>query len=232
MGFGEDYYNKLEEDFKKLIAGDKLSHAYLFFGGNERDKKIKLSFALSLSNFLEKNDFSEPAKPLSETLIVQKGEEGTIGIESARSLKHFLYQKPVFSRFRIVVIREAESLTPEAQSAILKIAEEPPEGALIILIVRNEDSLPGALSSRLQRIYFPPGRREGDEINWRDLLPDEIIEDGKIDEFFEGLLADLSGEPVKNLRKLKEALHRLRLIKQFNTNKKLQLRALNTFIKG
>lgn len=241
-------YEGLWKNFGKLIYKNRLSHAYLFFGGNENDREIKFLFAMSLANFLERKVFEPPSKPLNELLAMRRNEAGAIGIDEVRSIKHFLYQQPVFSRYRIVIIREAENLTPEAQSAILKIVEEPPEATLIILIARNENGLFPALSSRLQKIYFPdrvteivqsggspqaPDRKElKKSVRWSDLSLDEIIKDNKIDNFFELLLADLSKEPVKNCEQLKEVLCRLTLIKQFNTNKRLQLRVLGARLRN
>lgn len=220
-------------DFKRLIAKGQLSHAYLFFGGNNNDQAAKYDFALSLANFLESKVFEKSVKPLTELLSVNK-EEGGIGITAAREIKRFLYQKPISSDFRTVIIREAEALTPDAQSAILKIIEEPPEAALIILITRNENSLFPTLTSRLQRIYFPHSCCEfkaQDIKRPEDFSLDEMAYDGRMDEYAESLMVYLMDSPIKNFDKLKEILRRLTAMKQFNTNKKLQLRVLNNKLK-
>ena len=77
-----------------------------------------------------------------------------------REIKNFLWQKPANSGKRLAVINDADNLTPEAQNAILKITEEPPEHSVLILIVNQPDNLLPALLSRLQKIYFG---RLGDE---------------------------------------------------------------------
>lgn len=138
--------------FKKLADSDKLSHAYLFFGDPEIGKFL---FAKFLANYLEKGVFEKPTAILEELLIISLNEKGIIGIDEIRNLSHFLYQKPVFSKKRIVIINNSENMTPEAQNAILKIVEDSPEMALIIFISKIEDSLLPPLLSRLQKIYFP-----------------------------------------------------------------------------
>ena len=145
-------HDNLTQNFKKIIDGNKFSHAYLFFGEPEVGK---FSFALALGNYLETGSFDEPSGPLTETFIIRPDEKGTIGIDSARELKRFLLQTPVRSSRRMVIIDNAEWLTAQAQQAILKIVEEPPQTALIILIVSNSDSLLPTLQSRMQKIYFP-----------------------------------------------------------------------------
>jgi len=220
---------QLAENFKKLIANDRLFHAYLFFGGDERNRQEKFVFAQSLANFLENGIFEEPVKLLRETLIIKKE---TIGIDEIRFLKYFLWQKPTNSIRRVTIIKEAEILTPEAQHAALKIVEEPPESALIIFIANSEDSLFPTLNSRLQKIYFPQTRINHGSKDRRVLrgsladLRESALSDLEIDQFFENLIIDFRKESIKNSQQLKEILKRLTLIKQFNTNKRLQLRAL------
>ncbi len=223
-------YKILQEDFKKLIERDKLSHAYLFFGGDRSDGKDKVIFAKSLANFLENGVFEEPEKLLTEALIIEKDEEGKIGIDAARNIRHFLYQKPVASKYRTLIVVGADALTPEAKNSILKIVEEPPEPALIVFTVSQEDNLSPALKSRLQKIYFTPKTNSPGRTKAR-LTSTNIDEDAEnVDNFFEDLIAKLRKDPVRNAKSLAAALRYLTLIKQFNTNKRLQLRALQSLL--
>ena len=218
-------HNKLINKFKQLAEEDKLSHAYLFYGGNREEKII---FAQSLAN-------SE------ETLIIEPDEKGTIGIDTIRALKYFLWQKPTNLKLRTVIIKEAENLTNQAQNAALKIVEEPPESALIIFIAKNIENLLPTLTSRLQKIHFPQTLRAVPSLRAKRSNPkDKKIASGyrprndysfgslpdNIDQFFENLINDLKKDPIKNSQRLKEILKRLVLIKQFNVNKRLQLKAI------
>lgn len=268
-------HEKLQKDFEKLIENNRLSHAYLFFGESQLGKFL---FASSLANFLEYGVFEAPTKILKEVLIVEPNEKGIIGIEEVRNLTHFLYQKPIFSEKRAVIIRDAENLTSEAQNAILKIVEDHPARALIIFIALGEDLLLPALISRLQKIYFSrvaqseienflissfgaeygkkeiksaadesfgrPGRaidilrsKESEEIE--KMIKDfkqgssEVIEkiaEGNPDKFFEFLIIDLRNNYSKNLVALQEVLKRSANMKMFNTNKKLQLKAIQRYV--
>lgn len=77
---------------------------------------------------------------------------GNIGIEAVRELIAFLTTKPVVGEWKIVLIEEAEYLTEEAQNALLKTLEEPPEKAVIILSAANPDNLLPTVISRCQMI--------------------------------------------------------------------------------
>lgn len=225
-----NYENKIEI-FKKLADIDKLSHAYLFFGEAGEEKFI---FALSLANYLENKEFKLLEKNiLEECFIILPDEKGIIGIDEIKKISNFLYQKPVLSKKRTAIIKDADSLTPEAQNATLKIVEDSPEASLIIFIARDESSLLIPLASRLQKIYFSQTQINADKkpIN-ADIIRmglEEIIEKDKIDEYFKSLIAELRKDPVKNVKKLQEVFKRLAAIKMFNVNKKLQLKCLSRF---
>ncbi|MDD5711095.1 MAG: hypothetical protein PHV43_03330 [Candidatus Colwellbacteria bacterium] len=136
--------------FQRLIQEGRLAHGYLFFGENHIGKFL---FARSLANLLENQQFEEPKTMLTETLIVQP-EGGSIGIDAVRECKQFLARAPIQSAYRTLLIDNADTLTNQAQNAILKLAEEPPRHALIILISLSPDTVLPTLQSRLQKIYF------------------------------------------------------------------------------
>jgi len=260
-------HNQLVRDFKNLIKNNRLAHGYVFFGEPEVGK---FYFAKHLADFLENGGWEISKRPLQDALIL----ENASGIEEMRQLKSFLWQKPVISSKRLVIINDAENLTPQAQNAILKITEEPPENSVLILAVSQPENLLPALLSRLQKIYFGrlpdsemekiisdkqilalasgrPGRavrfrsepliKKGEEYarqflrlsgQNRSTLIKALVEEQKdlpelLDRFFEALIIQLRQDSRKNFQILKSALHRLFLIKSYNTNKRLQLEAIN-----
>ncbi len=219
-------YKNLIDDFRRRVENNRLSHAYLFYGENQFDIFL---FVQSLANFLENGNFEKPKELLKEILIISPDEKNVIGIDAVRQLKNFLWQKPVNSSRRLAVINGAQNLTPQAQHAALKIVEEPPQSALIIFIAATVEDLLQTLSSRLQKIYFPAlaGKRRLMQINARINADNKTNwSDVEIDDFFQSLIENLKKDPLKNSKKLKEALKRLTLIKQFNVNKRLQMRTL------
>ena len=79
-------------------------------------------------------------------------------IESIRQLEHFLSLKvpSTSSISRIVIITDAQTLSMQAQNALLKTLEEPPEATLLILTATNQASLLATISSRIQAIAIKP----------------------------------------------------------------------------
>lgn len=246
-------HQPLIKDFKNLVKNGRLAHGYIFFG---EPQVGKFYFAKHLANLLENGEFEIGERPLQDVLVLGNA----TGIDAMREIKQFLWQKPAISAKRAVIINNAGDLTPEAQNSILKIAEEPPASALLILIVNQLDNLLPPLLSRMQKIYFGtvkeaelgrPGRAAikktaifktaekyaADFIKLpeskRSALIKDLVEDQKeqpevLDLFFEELILKLNQDPVKNHKILKSSLHRLFLIKNYNTNKRLQLEAILT----
>ena len=56
---------------------------------------------------------------------------------------------------RIALIPEAEKLRAEAANALLKTLEEPPPGAVLLLVTSSAEALPRTLRSRTRRVRFP-----------------------------------------------------------------------------
>lgn len=138
---------------QRLADERRLAHGYLFFGPEGVGKRF---VAESLAAYLENGQFAPALRALNDLQIVAPDEEGVIGIDAARALKTFLYRRPNISPYRLAIVDDAHRMTPPAQNALLKIAEEPPSAGIIIFITSDPDALFPTLRSRLHAIYFSP----------------------------------------------------------------------------
>lgn len=146
-------HEALVHDFIRLAEENRLHHAYLFFG----DEGVgKFRFASSLAHFLERRSWRVPSGAiLADALFLERGaEESSLGIDAVRAIRGFLAAKPFRAPRRTVVIRDAEFLTREAESALLRIVEEPPPHALIIMVARSRETLSPPLMSRMAAVHF------------------------------------------------------------------------------
>lgn len=242
---------EIESDFKRLIKNEALNHAYVFYGPCLSDQ---FALAKRVANFLEKGAWEDPVTQLSEARFID-GEGQHLGVELAREFNDFLFRHPVTSQRRVLVINSAAELTVPAQNAILKLVEEPPKHALILLTVRDINSLLAPLKSRLQMFYVSqeagsaqkktPHEERAVEIvekfliagaDGRKLIIKKMVDDDKedgveksqkiVDTFISCLVAELAKKPEKNSILLREVLKRQTAMADFSTNKKLQLEAL------
>lgn len=119
-----------------------------------------------------------------------------LGIEAIKKVKEHLFLKPTLAQFKAVVINPADSLTVDAQNALLKLLEEPTDTTLLVLGVGKEESLLKTVLSRceVRVLDIEPGTRvktQSDvvQVLELDIVPRleflEKIEDRKI------FLADL-----------------------------------------
>ena len=90
--------------------------------------------------------------PIDQTILVQ---EGSIGIAQIRMLQNQLYLKPLKSPTKACIIKNAEKLTIEAQNALLKILEEPPDNTIVVLTTDNKEVFLQTVLSRCKIIALP-----------------------------------------------------------------------------
>ncbi len=77
----------------------------------------------------------------------------TISIETIRELLNFTKLKIAGEGIRrIIIIEQAQTMTTEAQNAMLKLLEEPPEGTVFLLDVANAQDLLPTVRSRTQQL--------------------------------------------------------------------------------
>lgn len=82
-------------------------------------------------------------------LTIISPEKKNITISQIRALKSQIFQKPFILKYRLVIIKSFDSATQEAQNALLKILEEPPPHAIIVLEAQNKHLILPTILSRV-----------------------------------------------------------------------------------
>ncbi len=130
------------------IKKNKLNNAYMFEGIDGIGKK---KFADELSKLLLDYENLEN----SPDYVLIKPDGNSIKIAQIRNLQSDIVVRP-HKEYKIYVINNAEKMTVEAQNALLKTLEEPPNYAIIILVTNNKESLLETIKSRCDIIKFSP----------------------------------------------------------------------------
>jgi hypothetical protein len=81
-----------------------------------------------------------------ETSVKQNTQ--SIGIEDIKHMQKKIFLKPIKSEKKAIIIDEAELLTIEAQNALLKILEEPPNNTILFLSTTTKETLLPTILSR------------------------------------------------------------------------------------
>ena len=81
-------------------------------------------------------------------------EDGTIKIEKIRQMNNKVLEKPIISKNKVYLIKDADYMTKEAQNSLLKTLEEPPKYVTIIMTCANESMILNTIKSRCMKIQF------------------------------------------------------------------------------
>ncbi|MEM9384952.1 MAG: DNA polymerase III subunit delta' [Pseudomonadota bacterium] len=89
--------------------------------------------------------------PDLQRLVPAEG-KATISVDQVRELSAELALKPHAGGSRVALITPAEGMTISAQNSLLKTLEEPPSGAVLVLITHQADALAPTIRSRCQQV--------------------------------------------------------------------------------
>ena len=79
-----------------------------------------------------------------------------IGIDQIRQATQALQQTPLYGSIKVVLIEAADQMTLPAANSLLKILEEPPGNALLLLATAAIWQLPPTVRSRCQQLSLAP----------------------------------------------------------------------------
>jgi hypothetical protein len=93
-----------------------------------------------------------------DVAVLRRDLKTSTSVDATRELLRITHQSPFEARGQVLVIAEAESLTPEAANALLKQLEEPPVSAPrhFLLLARGREELLPTLRSRSWSIWLGP----------------------------------------------------------------------------
>lgn len=143
---------------RNVVREDKVSHAYILNGERGAGKKMLANlFAATL--LCEKGG----PDPCNECHSCRQAESGnhpdiikvthekpnSISVDDIREqVNNTIMIKPYQGPYKVYIIPQADMMTPQAQNALLKTIEEPPEYAVIMLLTENADTLLPTINSR------------------------------------------------------------------------------------
>lgn len=131
---------------------NKPSHALGIFAPEGSGKFYTASFiAMSILN-------TKSIENNTNIYRIKQIDKPNITIDQVREIIKFLKLKHSTGKkiSRIVIIENAESMTTDAQNAILKTLEEPPSDSLIIITAASLNKLLPTVGSRLEKITIKP----------------------------------------------------------------------------
>lgn len=180
--------DQIKDHLKTAIEQDKVSHAYILTGDRYSGKEyIARIFAQAL---LCESPTDYPcgkchscSQALSDNnpdiIYVTHEKPNVIGVDDIREqVNGDISIKPYAGKKKIYIINEAEKMNQQAQNAILKTFEEPPEYAVIMLLCTNAEELLPTIRSRAVSLSMKPVK---DELIKKFLMEKKQVPDYKAD---------------------------------------------------
>ncbi len=146
------------EYIRTAVKEKKVSHAYILNG--ERGSGKKMLANLFAAALLCEQGGPDPCNSCHSCLQAESGNHpdiirvthdkpNTISVEDIRvQVNQDIQIRPYQGPYKVYIIPEAELMTAQAQNALLKTIEEPPEYAVIFLLTENAQMLLPTITSR------------------------------------------------------------------------------------
>lgn len=182
---------------QNAVTAGKVSHAYIFHGEEGAGKKtLAAAFAKTLQCEAGQADPCNQCQSCLQAdtnnhpdIIRVTHEKASIGVDDIRDqVNSDILVKPYSSPYKIYIIDSAEKLTEAAQNALLKTIEEPPEYAVILLLVSNISAILPTILSRCVQLNLQPVDKQ--------LIKEYLMEQHHIPDYMAEMAADYSGGNV------------------------------------
>ena len=146
------------------------SHAYIL-EGQEGCGKHTLATAVIMALACKNRTVSGYSLPCNECEPCRKIREGispdvmyikrpegraTMGVDTVRNLRSDVSVLPNDLDFKVYIIEDADTMTPQAQNALLLTLEEPPPFVLFLLLAKKADALLETIRSRAPILRLQP----------------------------------------------------------------------------
>lgn len=159
---------QIREHLQTALRLRKISHAYIINGERSSGKEfIAKTFAMALQCERGGDEPCQECHSCKQALsgnhpdIIRLVHEkpNTISVEDIRTqINQDMGIKPYQGPYKIYLINEGEKMTVQAQNALLKTLEEPPEYGVILILTSSVESLLPTILSRCVVLNMRPVR--------------------------------------------------------------------------
>jgi len=149
----------VKEKLSLLVAGKEPSGAYLFYGPPNVGKRTT-AFETAKTILCENKD-SDDCKCRSCVRFNQGhpdflcvGQHEKIKVSDIDGILEFCSLAPLLSKYKIIILDNADNITWDASNRLLKVLEEPPRQVVFFLITTNPQALIPTVLNRCLRYEF------------------------------------------------------------------------------
>lgn len=151
------YQDDVFQSLERLKSGGRFPHALIFEGAPGSGKKTAADYAATM--LLCRDEANAPCGACTSCkkslenhpdffTLLPENKSKTISVDKVREIRLSAYITPHESKRKVYFIPEAQRLRTEAQNALLKLIEEPPEAAYFIMTTPSRSNLLETVISR------------------------------------------------------------------------------------
>ena len=169
-------HDQIADQFRHILAEGRLASSFVFLGPEGVGKR---TFAVKLAQALLCQEATptalEPCGRCESCRLMESGAHpdlSLVGLPAGKTklpvdlflgdrdhrnqegLCHDIAMRPLLGQRRVAIIDDADYLTTESSNCLLKTLEEPPSGAVLVLVATNRNRLLPTILSRTQVMRF------------------------------------------------------------------------------
>lgn len=195
-----------EEGIGKKRVAETFANAVLCLNRTPADPSRDRPFIEPCGSCLSCRKMADKNHP--DFLMVEP-EGSVIKIEQIREMQERIIYKPLDGQRRMILIDPADKLNAAAANGLLKVLEEPPPHAVLILISGKPFSLPQTVLSRCQKISFYPLSLSHIEAVLMEKKGWNVAEARLVTALTGGKLGEAVSLEIEAAREMEEGLHAL-----------------------
>lgn len=171
---GIELNKELENLLSTAVDSDRLPHAIIIEGGSEKDR-LGLARLLSRTHVCT-NSGEKPCATCPDCIKATKGfhpdiseslasqdDTSPLKVDAVRTIRSNAFVFPNEAKRRVFLLHNMQYANEQAQNALLKILEEPPEYVRFILTCPNSSALLQTINSRTA--VYSLGQQLSDSLN-------------------------------------------------------------------
>jgi DNA polymerase III delta prime subunit len=149
---------------------DRLPHSILFYGGEGSGKTEMAIFTAKTILNDENPRLIEENKHPDVFWVEHSGKLGGFSVETIRNVCSEAFIQPNNSYAKIYIFDDADNITNQAQNALLKLVEEPPDTVYFIFTAKSKSIFLDTMISRMTCIPLPNVQKAPDNEKVNEII--------------------------------------------------------------